>query len=200
LANRRGDVVEARAILHRLSALAQVAGDEYRILAGLSDLIDNDLAARNIEDAVQRGIELEQRLRAGRHLWNLTVVRINLTAALVLQGAIEAAHHMARVVWPMAVQFDVAAALADHLALLAALTERPAATARLLGYADRGYTSMSRARDLNELRAAQRAASLARASLGEAEFERLRAQPTTLTDDEVLPLALAAGDSADAAP
>lgn len=82
---------------------------------------------------------------------------------------------------------------ADYLALLAALEARPQAAARLAGHADADYTAREETRERNE--AAARARTLARAALGNAEFDRLHAEVRLLRDEQIEAIAFARTDS-----
>jgi hypothetical protein len=117
-----------------------------------------------------------------------------LTGALLAQGALEAAREMAQQAWPLAVRFDIRYQLADNLALLAALEQRAVAAAKLRGYADAGYVAYGLVRQTTEARAAERADALARAVLGQEEFDRLLAEGAKLDDGEVLGTALSRAD------
>ena len=160
----------------------------------LSSLADTELAAGRVDDAVRHGIALEQRLRGTRHQSALAYARVGLIGALLAQGSLEAARAMAPQAWPLAVLFDIKYQLADNFALLAALEQRASAAAKLLGYADAGYGTYGLVRQTTETRAAEHANTLAKALVGQQEFDRLVSEGAQLGDGEVLQTALSQAD------
>ena len=79
--------------------------------------------------------------------------------------------------------------LADNVSLLAALEGRIEIAAKLRGYGDAIYAANGQIRQTNEARAAERAERLAREQLGDAEFERLKAEGATMREDDIAALA-----------
>jgi hypothetical protein len=187
---RSGNLAGGRQAMMRTRALAVAASDSTNAYAMLGAVADLDLAAGRIEDAVRAGHELEQQLRSGRNLFVLAICRVNLIGAFLWRGDIASARDRARLAWPLAAQFGLKAELADNLSLLAALEQRPNAVPCLKAYADATYAALGSAREVTEQRTAERAEQLAREQLGEAEFERLRREGSTLADSEVLALGL----------
>jgi predicted ATPase/DNA-binding winged helix-turn-helix (wHTH) protein len=191
----RGEFDDAIAWRRRGLTLHQRAGSTWRSLIAHANLVDSLLAAGRLDDAIVSGEALQAALAGTRWLATLPASRMNLAAAMLQKGRAGAARVLAQEGWPQAVQLGWQPYWADHLALLAALEGRMHASAQLRGYADAGYAAADTAREVNEARAADRAASLAGAVLGEATFERMRAAGARLGDDDVAALAFACEDS-----
>jgi predicted ATPase/DNA-binding winged helix-turn-helix (wHTH) protein len=189
-ADRTGDVARMMKLLGEQLKLAKAAGDSANVHNVLSNLADTELTAGLVDDAVAHGKELESRLRGTRHQTALAYAQVGLTGALLAQGDLVSARDMAHQAWPLAVRFDIKHPLADILALLAATEGRMADACRLRGYADAGYITYGLVRQTAELRAAERADELARASIGDAAFEQLRIEGTALSDGDAYRIAL----------
>jgi hypothetical protein len=194
LADRRADVAAMQRTLRHQLTLAERAGDTGNVVNVLSSLADTELAAGHSDAAVRHGLALERRLTGTRHQSALAYARVGLIGALLAQGSLAAAREMAPQAWPLAVLFDIKYQLADNLALLAALERRASAAAKLRGYADAGYVAYGLVRQTTEARAAQSADALAKALLGQEEFDRLASEGAPLGDGEVLQTALSTAD------
>ncbi|MFT3957206.1 MAG: adenylate/guanylate cyclase domain-containing protein [Piscinibacter sp.] len=156
--------------------------------AGLTNLVDAELAAGDAVQAVATGTALVASLVGGRNEATLLFARTNLSAALLsLDRQALAAQHL-RAGWAQAPLFDMLPYLADYLALLAALEERFEPAARIAGYAD-AANARAGEREPNEANAIARATALARAALGDATFDRLHAEGTLLRDADIAALA-----------
>ena len=189
LADRLGDVKEMERILNEQLVFARACGDTANEHNGLSTLVDTELAAGRIADAVNHGRELESKLIGTRHLSALAFARVGLVGALVANGELEQAHATAKTAWPLAVQFDIHFPLADNLALLAALEGRDSDAAQLLGYADAGNAVTGLERQLGESRVVRQAIDLVSQRLGSAQFAQLRTRGTQLSLCEAASLA-----------
>jgi predicted ATPase len=194
LADRRADVAAMQRTLRHQLTLAERAGDTGNVVNVLSSLADTELAAGHSDAAVRHGLALERRLTGTRHQSALAYARVGLIGALLAQGSLAAAREMVPQAWPLAVLFDIKYQLADNLALLAALERRASAAAKLRGYADAGYVAYGLVRQTTEARAAQSADALAKAILGQEEFDRLASEGAPLGDGEVLQTALSTAD------
>lgn len=181
LADRLGQVDEMQRILNEQLVLSRAAGDSANENNGLSTLIDTELVAGRIADAVDHGRELESKLRGTRHLSALAFSRVGLVGALVANGEFEQAHQMTQMAWPLAVQFDIHFPLADNLALLAALEGRDSDAAQLLGYADAGNAATGLERQLGESRVVKQTVDLVSGRLGAESFALLRARGARLS-------------------
>jgi hypothetical protein len=143
--------------LHSLANAEQIAGDAA--------------AARpRLREAV--AIARRQHRRSTLHAFLLP----NLVAAEVVLGDLAAARAAAAEGWPHAAAADAQPWWADHLALLAAREGRLRSAARLLGLADAGYARLKDSRQALESQAVAAAEAEARAGLGDAAFEALRAE------------------------
>ena len=189
-----GEPEKAIAWNHRRDALYEQAGNLAQLPMGQAMLMDTELAAGRVDDAIQRGMALAKQLQGTRRLSALPFAALNLTAAWLAKGDAAQARAVARVHWPMAQQFDLQVYWADYLALIAALEGRPGCAARLLGYGDAGYAAKQTTREVNEARAAQRAEQIAVDRLGHADVERLKAAGAALLDEDVAALAFAEHD------
>lgn len=186
---RFDEALEAR---RRSVQLLQRCGHAVREVRVQASLLDSLLGAGCVEEAIERGRELVGRLAGSRIIGNVPALRLNFAAALLRRGAdadLEQAHEIGRQSWPQAIALDWQAYWADYLAQLAAQSGRARAAAQLLGYSDAGYRKLGAHRDFNEQHAAQRAADLAIAALGEDEFAALRHAGETLSDDDIAAIA-----------
>jgi predicted ATPase len=190
----RGEFDDAIAWRRRGLTLHQRAGSTWRSLIAHANLVDSLLAAGRLEEAIASGEALQAALAGTRWAAMLPASRMNLAAAMLQQGRTEAARALAQQGWPQAVQLGWQPYWADHLALLAALEGRMHTSARLRGYADAGYAAADTAREVNETRAAERAATLVAAALGDAVHERLCLEGRRLGDGDVAELAFARED------
>ena len=180
----------------RTLALYQQAGSTWRSLVAHSNLMDSLLAASRVDEAIDCGTALQAQLQGTRQLAALPAARLNLAAAHLSKGDTPAARALAREGLPQAQRLGWLPYWADYLALLAALEQRPRAAARLLGYADAAYAAIATAREVNEARAVERAATLCHASLSPAAFEQGRRDGARLADADLAGLAFAVDDLA----
>ena len=178
------------ALSRRTAAIAAAIGDD--IETSLNNLMDAELAAGDVQAAVQSGQGLLAQLAGSRNENMTAFARLNLGAALLSLDDTARAQAMLRAAWDKAPAFELQPYCADYLALLAVLEGRPQAAAQLAGYADAGYRAKAEERELNEAAAIERVRTLARSALGAAEFDRLRAQGETLIDAQVAGIAFAA--------
>jgi tetratricopeptide (TPR) repeat protein len=188
----RGDYDEA---LRWFRAELTLAHDAGLTSTALNNIADAALAAGHTEEAIASGRKLVEQLSGGRHQYLLAVARLNLAAALLAQGEPIEAREIAQAGWALAAQFDLQAAYADHLALLAALEKRPRAAVLLVGYSDTAYTADGGRRPPNEANSAQRATAIATEMLGEATVRALRAAGAKLREEGMAELAFATRDS-----
>ena len=187
LAYYLGNAAECVRHTRRRVALGPAIGDRgtsFRV-----DLVDAQLAAGDAAAAARDGAQVVAMLVRLRDEDTLNFARLNLTAAWLALDELGAASIVAEAGWPQAARFDVHHMWANYLALLAALQGRPDAAARLAGYADAAYLALDDKRQPNEAAAIDRARTLARAALGDAEYDRLRAEGTTLRDTDIAAVA-----------
>ena len=192
LARMGGDKAEALRRGRELVALDRARGSNTFTAVG--NLIDAELAAGDVCGAAQSGTELVAALQGTRHEDYLTFARINLAGAWLALDDVDQARPVLRAVWQTAAAFELEHAAACYLALLAALEQRPHASAQVQGYAEAQYEARREVREGNESAALERAAVLARAALGDAAFARARTAGAALGTAEVG--AIAFGDAA----
>lgn len=161
-----------------------------------SILIDAELTAGETLAAASTGEALLADLQGKRDEFALAYTRLNLAAARLALDDAQGARSVARAGWAQTWLIDAQAFWADYLSLLAALEARPRAAARLAGYADAGYAASEDTREPNEATAHARACTLTRAALGDAEFDRLRADGRLLRDEQIEVIAFATDDTA----
>lgn len=171
IARMSGDAHAAMVLGRRLLALDLERGSDAAVAAG--NLIDTELAAGDARGAVRSGTALVESLHGTRHEYSLAFARINLLAALLALDDLAQARPVARAAWDKAPGFDLHHATTSYLALLAALDARPHDAARLVGYSEAAYAARAEVREANETAAAERAGTIARQALGDAEFDRL---------------------------
>lgn len=191
LAAEAGDRAEALLQLERLKLRLEAAGASTWLVT--VNFMDLQLASDDAAGAVATGRALVASLAGGRHAKALAVARAHLAAAHIALGETEAARADLEAAWPESRRLGQCVFIADYLALLAALEARPRAAARLAGFGDAVNAAVG-PRQPNEAVASARTAALARAALGDAEFERLRAEGQALREADIAPIAFAAGD------
>jgi predicted ATPase/DNA-binding winged helix-turn-helix (wHTH) protein len=194
LARMCGDTAGALERGRRLTAIDRARGSHASIAIG--NLIDAELAAGNAEAAARLGTELVDSLDGTRHEYSLAFARINLLAALLAQDDVAAAHPVAEAAWSRAGAYDLQHAAAAYLALLCALEGRDRAAVMLGAYSEAIYAARGETREQNETAATTRAQALAREVLGEAAYERARAEGAALRDAEVAAVAFADDETA----
>jgi hypothetical protein len=168
--------------------LARAAGKSNSV--ALNHIVDASLAAGRAQEAADAARKLIAQIDGGRERRVLSYARLNLTAALLATDKPDEAREVAKEGWPHAALFGTQAPWADHLALLAALSGRPHAAARLIGYADALYRAREDRRQVNEARSVQRAVRLARDALGTDEVAVLTAEGAAFSDADADRLAL----------
>ena len=138
-----------------------------------------------MQAAVVSGQALVARLQSDRDEWAMVIARVNLMAALLAQGDIDAARPVATAGWAKAVGFNLQAVYADYLCLMAASERRWGAAAELAGYATASYARLGSPQWPNEARAHERAMALTRAALGVDEVDRRMAVGALLRDGQI---------------
>ncbi|MFT3957202.1 MAG: winged helix-turn-helix domain-containing protein [Piscinibacter sp.] len=159
-----------------------------------ANLIDVELGAGDAAGAARTGAALVEALEGGRDPRTLAFARLNLGAARLALDDTAGARAVLRAGWAQAVQFELHPSYADYLFLLCALEAHMRAAALLAGYSDARNAPVG-PRESNEAAAVERAERLARAALGDAEFERLRAAGAGLQDAEIEAIAFASKDA-----
>jgi hypothetical protein len=150
------------------------------------------LTAGRADVAVRLAGQLEVRLRSTRYGFSLALARLTLTSALLAQGEVGRAGETALLGWSTATQFDLQPEWADTLALLAALQGRPRSVARLCGYGEATYARYGSARPISCARDAQRGERMAREQIGDADYERIKAEGAAMCDADVAAVAFSA--------
>ncbi len=190
---RLGDMAGAITAFRQALAHAAEAGDSVGAIDVRIGLADLELAAGNAHASIALCRGLVEQLRGTRHRFQFGYVWLNLAAAWLVAGDPAEARIAAGEAWPLADEGTTLPSLCDHAAWLAAIEARPGDAARLLGAAD-AFRATSRPvrRDPNEARAFERAQRMAHLRLGDAAFERLRAEGSGLPPREVARIALRA--------
>ncbi len=172
-------------------ALAVASGSDGS--SALTNIVEGELAAGDAAAAVRTGTALLAALEGSRDEYSRAYAQVTLTAALLALDDTQQARRIAEGGLVLGVRFEIQAFWADYLALLAALEGRQRAAARLAGCADARNAARG-TRDPIEAVAIARAAALARAALGDAEFERLHAEGAGFSDADIERVAFAAAD------
>jgi predicted ATPase/DNA-binding winged helix-turn-helix (wHTH) protein len=191
----RGQFDKAIEWRRRALDLQRQAGSSWRTLVEHTNLIDSLVAVGRLDEAIACGAELEAQVRGTRRLAALPAARLNLAAAHLARDDTAAARALAQDGWPQALRLGWQPYWADYLALLAALEHRHRAAAGLLGFADAAYAAIGTAREVNEARAAERAAAASVEQLGRAAFEQRRHDGKRLADTDIAALAFATEDA-----
>jgi predicted ATPase/DNA-binding winged helix-turn-helix (wHTH) protein len=187
VARMDANAADALRLGRRLLALDRERGSHASIATG--NLIDAELAAGDAGAAARLGGELVEALRGTRHEYGLTFARINLLAALLAQDDVVQARAVAQLAWSKSPAFDLQHAAAAYLALFCALDGRPRAAVELAAYSEAIYAAREETRERNETEATNRALSIARLALDDAELARARAEGALLRDAGVAAIA-----------
>lgn len=192
LASLRGD--HAGRLRMTREKLARTT-DPDDALIGMANLVGAELAVGDAQAAAATGRALVAGLASSRNELQLSMARITLCAALLALDADAEARPIAEAGWSQATRFGLQGSWADCLALFAALEKRPAAAARLCGYATASHARIGERREINETTIFDRASQFAASALGVAEFERLQAEGRVLRDEEVAAIAFGTADT-----
>jgi predicted ATPase/DNA-binding winged helix-turn-helix (wHTH) protein len=169
---------------------------EFLVLAGGSGLLDEVNALEmqinlgRFDDALSDGHRLLTRLKGTRWDSHLASVQIELVAAWLGKGVVAPARALVATVWPKVPLLRVSEFLASHAALVAAFEDRPRAAAQLAGYADALYAAHAETRQALEAASIERAMTIIRAKLDEAEIERLKTTGAVLSNEAARRVAL----------
>jgi tetratricopeptide (TPR) repeat protein len=186
VAHSQGRSADAQDALDRSLQLGRQSGCSDTIITGLCNLADVALAAGDVEAAVLIGREAVREATVNRrNRRGICAASVNLAGALLAQGALDEARTVAEAAWPMAVEFLRLHWIVDQVSLLAAMEGRFQDAARLCGAANSLYAARGCPREVNEVNAARRAASLAGDHLGHAEFLRLQAEGAGICDSDL---------------
>jgi predicted ATPase len=186
---------QALALARQLTVLEQSLGQRHPV--AMQNLADAELAAGNVAAAIELGEQLLVRLAGSQSLAALTVVRVNLAAALLAQGepdALSRSLTLLREAWAGSLHYGHGGVVADYLACIAALQRRPRCAALLLGYSNRGYSLRGATRQSNERRAHEQAESIAHTALGLPSVQALRQEGELLGDALAATIAFAESD------
>lgn len=186
----RGETLQR---FRRTLAMAEAAGTDQSLY--LTNVMDAELACGDAAAAVGTGRKVLQLLARSRDEAGLAFARLNLGAALLALNETAEARSVLHAGWSPARRLDLQQHFAVHLASLAALERRPRAAAQLAGCAEARYAAAQETRETNEVSAIERACALARAALGEEEFERQHAAGTALSDEEISAVAFSSDDA-----
>ena len=188
-----GQKDEALLSARRMFEVSKAIGDSMP--HALFNLCSAELAAGDAAAAARTGIAALAALEGSRDELIPGFARLNLGAAWLALDDPGKARPVLQAGWAGAANLDLCCLYADYLALLAAIESRPRAAARLAGYADTANAARG-SRQINEAAAIDRATRVARAALGDAEFERLQREGSALRDADVEAIAFAAEEAA----
>jgi predicted ATPase len=182
----QGQTADAKDALDRCVQLGRESGCSDTIFMGLCNLADVLLAGGDVDGAVRIGREAVREATINRrNRRGICAASVNLTGALLAQGALDEARMTAEEAWPMAKAFLRLSWMVDYVSLLAALEGRFRDAALLCGAANSLYAARGCAREVNEAQAARRAAALARDHLGDSERLRLQDEGASLCDSDL---------------
>lgn len=178
---------------YRLIALEEEA--KSGMLHGLGCVVEIELCQGHAEAALRAALQLVSRLEGTRYRRTLNIARAALLQAWLATDSVSQARALALTGWPDAVVFHGHSAIwSDAVALLAALEGRARTCALLCGFAESRYTLFQLQRQNSELVVVRRATALARASIGDDEFDRLMSEGRQMREGEIGVLALAEKD------
>ena len=186
-----GDFAGARANFERALSVYREIGATSSALAVLLNLSDMTWARNDFDAALSGFREAATMMRQSRYIKKdmLGVCLTNLAGVHTERDELSEALAAAREGLPLRREFDALSTL-DHLALRAALAGKFANAGRIAGYTDFGFAAKQSRRQPNEARSRARLDALMAEKLAPAEFERLRAEGATLSEDDAIRLAL----------
>jgi len=184
---------ESLRLTRQVVAGLEAEGEDTAEMMGA--LIDAELTCGHTHTAVRLGEQVLEQLADTHDELSRTMVRVNLAAGLLALDDSARARALLQAAWPAALQWNLHVLVSDYPALLAALEGRARTAAQLAGYADAAYGARDLARHPLEAAARERNHALARATLGDAMFERLLAEGRELRDEQIAALAFATDDS-----
>jgi hypothetical protein len=191
-AAKSGDYAEALHQSRRCVALMRAAG--ANVLVGLDNQAKMELLSGDARAAVNTGQEVVTLLEASRNEHDLAHARMNLGAAWLVLDDTAAARQPLASGWPLALRFGLSSR-ASHLALLAALEQRPRSAVRIAAFTTAHCTARGQPLEPTEARALARASSLAEAALAPAEVARLQDEGALWRGEDLAALAFATQDS-----
>jgi len=178
---------------YRLMALEKEANSPN--FFGLETVVDIELGQRHAAAALSAALELVARFEGTRYRRRLSIARAQLLQAWLANDDVRQARALALVGWPDAGLFHGHTAWwSDGLALLAVLEGRARTSALLRGFAESRYAVAQNKRDKAEAVTVERAEALARASIGDEDFDRLMSAGRQMREGEIGALALAEED------
>ncbi|MET0918407.1 MAG: winged helix-turn-helix domain-containing protein [Burkholderiales bacterium] len=187
-----GELAAARVHFEKALALYREAGTESAALSILVMLTDITWALGDLDAALAAVVESVARLRSSplARKWNFGIALINLAGVRTERRELDEALAAAREGLPLLQEAAYAWQALDHLALRAALADKPANAARIAGYADSMHLGKESTRQPNEARARARLQALLHEKFDAEELQRLLAEGANLTDDEACRVSL----------
>lgn len=190
----QGHYAECIDWLRHAVALAQEAGSSRGANSARVGLMDAELAAGLIDEALHDAQIAVDALRGSPAESTLACALINQASALIASGQFVQARDIARESWPRAERFELIGEWTDVLAWMLALEGHCEAAARLLGSRQAEAPGKILPRQINEQRAVARAEALARNSLGDERTDAWLKSGVALSAKQVLRLVLGAED------
>lgn len=153
-----------------------------------------ELMAGRLDEAIERGVKAQRRLRERVRHASSSGVELLLLAAWLLKGDTAPARELAPSVWAAGCVFHHHGAVAEVLSLLAARSARPCAAVLLAGYAEAAYARGATQRLQIYQVVGEQALAIAAASITADQLLRLRERGRALPDASVAALAFADAD------
>jgi hypothetical protein len=183
----KGPIDAALEALRQELRIARIAGYDGEIAA--SNLVAMELTAGDFGTAVDNARNLLEQMSASRNQLALTLVRLNLSGALLALDKTTEARPFIDAAWRMAHFFGLHGDCADYLALLCALEARWSAAATLVGYANAVHAGRGAQRWPSEMHAHERTVQLVSDALDSNEVQRCLHDGGRLPDAAVAQLA-----------
>ena len=191
-AGQAGDAAQAMLAFQRAAALDEAAGIDNA--GSLIALADAEWLAGHLDVAQKRLHKVAELLRGTRNeLYLYAFALSNLAGVALARNDLALARRTIEEGWPHAPRLGAQPSWLDHMALLAALENRPRAAARLLGYSEAAYRRANNVRQGNETIGFERATRIVVEALGPDVAAALREEGRGLRDEDVAALALGAG-------
>lgn len=187
---RLGRYEQARAVGEKAMRLSEAIGAERACFVVAGNLMEFALEQGDVDGAVQVGRRLAQRLRDNSNFDVRAYVLGLMATALIWRGDLEGALTVARQAAPLLRDEGMLFTLFDQLALRAGLAGRHADAARIIGYTNAVYRGLDRPREPVAQSAEDRVMKLLAGALPADAIDHLACEGESLSEDQVLALAL----------
>jgi tetratricopeptide (TPR) repeat protein len=185
----RGDAAAYRASVREELPFAEQAGSPCQAANARLNLADAAMMAGDWDDAIALGRKAVEEVRALDLPQMLAVGLLNLFAALMRKGDLQAARAAAIDALPVVWQNKLLGYMFCHLSLLAAKLSQFQCAAKMLGYLDAWFRVNELTPEPSEVRSTHFAAEILKADLSLSQCSSLKRAGANLTDAQAYALA-----------